>query len=95
MSRGLPPFARRARGAHSEELARAYLEERDYRIIETNYSIRSGEVDIIAWQRDTLCFVEVRSVQSERYGSPLAPITRPKQRRDRLVDDLKGRVGCR
>ena len=76
-----PPSERRAQGIHSEELARAYLEQHGYRIVETNYLTKRGEVDIIAWHDDTLCFIEVRSVRDERYGSALATITRTKQRR--------------
>lgn len=81
MSIGTPPAKRRARGDESEALARAYLEARGYRVIETNYRTKRGEVDIIAWHDDTLCFIEVRSVETERYGSALATITRQKQRR--------------
>lgn len=70
------------KGRRAEELAAAFLErERGYRIIERNYRCPAGEIDLLALDGATLCFVEVRSVQSTDFGDPLETITRPKQRR--------------
>jgi len=78
---GLPPEKRRSMGQESEQLAREYLQTKGYRIIETNFYYRGGELDIIAWHENVLCFIEVRSVSSERYGSPLETISYAKRRR--------------
>ena len=40
-----------------------------------------GEIDIVAREGATLCFVEVRSTSSGRWGGPLASIVERKQRR--------------
>ena len=50
----------RARGARHEELAAAFLEKQGYVILEKNFFCRTGEIDIIAREGDTLVFVEVK-----------------------------------
>ena len=41
-----------------------------YRIIETNYRTKGGEIDIIARYRDELIFVEVKTKRGKDYGPP-------------------------
>ena len=76
---------RRDVGRLGEKLARDYLEKRGYRILETNYRCREGEIDIIAQQEDTLVFVEVRTKQSRQFGSPEESITPAKMERLRAL----------
>lgn len=66
-------------GAKGEKLAQEYLKEHGYEIIETNkrYS-RFCEIDIIAKQKDTLVFVEVKTRTTEICGSPFEAITKAK-----------------
>ena len=71
-------MTRRDTGALGEKLARDFLKKRGYRIRETNYRCREGEIDIIARQRDYLVFVEVRTKTSLEFGSPEESITRAK-----------------
>lgn len=68
-------------GKYSESLAVTHLKKMGYQILETNYRIRQGEVDIIAWEAETLVFVEVKARRSSRFGSPKAAVTVAKQRR--------------
>ncbi len=70
---------KRALGNNQEEAAVAYLKEAGYQIIARNYQIRGGEIDIIAQDGETLCFVEVRSRRSTNLGHPLESVTRSKQ----------------
>jgi len=58
-----------------ERLACDFLRKNGYRIVETNYRCRNGEIDIIAWQRETLVFFEVRTKKSFLFGSPEESIT--------------------
>ncbi len=74
-----PSANRRALGSSQEEAAVQYLAERGYTVIERNYNIRGGEIDIIAKDGETLCFVEVRSRKNADLGHPLASVTRGKQ----------------
>ena len=48
-------------GRRSEILALDHLRSHGYRIVTSPYRTKTGEVDIIAWDRDTLVFVEVKS----------------------------------
>ena len=52
-------------GRLGEQLARGTLKKRGYRILETNFRCRRGEIDIVAQQNDCLVFVEVRLVLSD------------------------------
>jgi len=62
-----------------EELARKFLKKRGYRIRETNFRCRAGEIDIVAHQKDYLVFVEVRTKSSSDFGTPEESITQRKQ----------------
>jgi putative endonuclease len=66
-------------GKRGEELAAAYLAETGYRIIERNYQCCFGEIDIVAWEGDTLVFAEVKSRRTEAYGVPQLAVGREKQ----------------
>lgn len=78
---------RRARGQAGEDLAAAYLEAHDYQIIARNWrpgdgagaSLR-GEVDIIAWLDQTLCFIEVKARTGTSHGAPQEAVGPSKQR---------------
>lgn len=52
-----------------------------YRVVERNYRGGGAEIDLIAWQGDVLCFVEVRARRSAACGSPEATVDRIKQRK--------------
>ncbi|WP_410514989.1 YraN family protein [Paenibacillus sp. BR2-3] len=54
-------FNRKQKGHAAEEAAVQYLSSMGYGILERNWRCRSGEIDIIALERDRLVFVEVRS----------------------------------
>jgi len=68
-------------GKQSERLAVAYLKRNGYRIVETNYRSPVGEIDIIAREKGTLVFVEVKARRSSRFGSPKGAVTPAKQRK--------------
>ncbi len=72
-------------GALGEKIACAFLKKRGYRIIETNFRCREGEIDIVARQRDCLVFVEVRTKTSLDFGTPEESITAAKRRKMRVT----------
>ena len=72
---------RLARGRRSEALARELLTASGYTIERTNVRFPAGEIDIIAREGATLCFVEVRSTACVEWGGPLGSITDQKRRR--------------
>ena len=77
-------------GRRGEELAAAYLLKLGYRIVAANFSLpvgrnRSGvvinvEIDLVAYEGRTLCFVEVKSRASSWFAPPQANVDRRKQR---------------
>ena len=72
-------------GALGEKLACALLKKRGYRIVETNFRCREGEIDIVARQRKCLVFVEVRTKTSLEFGPPEESITAAKRRKMRVT----------
>ena len=72
-------------GKRSENLAVWYLKKIGYKIIEQNYRTPLGEIDIIAKEKKTIVFVEVKSRQSIRYGNPKWAVTPKKQRKISMV----------
>lgn len=69
-------------GKTGEEAASKFLQKKGYRILERNFKIRYGEIDIIALESpskleksSTLVFVEVKTRTSQEFGSPLEAIT--------------------
>ncbi|MBE5809251.1 MAG: YraN family protein, partial [Clostridiales bacterium] len=72
---------RRAMGAMGEARAAKALEDMGYAILAKNYRKRSGEIDLIAMQGDTLAFIEVKARTTARYGQPAEAVTPLKQRR--------------
>jgi len=74
---------RKKLGATGEKLARNFLNKKRYRIRETNFRCRHGEIDIVAQKKDCLVFIEVRTKSSLACGTPEESITAAK--RERLV----------
>ena len=70
---------RRRRGQAAERLAAAYLRGHGYAIEAANVRYRFAELDLVAIESETLCFIEVRSVSSGRFGSALDSVTSRKQ----------------
>ncbi len=74
------PTRRTQLGQRGEAMARSFLQERGYRILESNYRCRFGEIDIVAQDGDQTVFVEVRTRLSTAYGTPEESLTSAKQR---------------
>lgn len=72
---------RQRRGRRGEQLAAAFLSARGYVVTEANVRFPVGEIDLIAFERGVLCFVEVRSTSSTAWGGPFASITNRKRQR--------------
>ena len=72
-------------GKESESTAVKHLKKQGYKIIEQNYRTKLGEIDIIAKEKDTLVFVEVKSRKSASYGNPKYAVTPKKMRKISMV----------
>ncbi len=78
-------MSRKETGQLGEKFALDYLKKHGYKIIETNYRCRYGEIDIISKQKNCLVFTEVRAKTSLEYGIPEESITETKARHLRAV----------
>ncbi len=72
-------------GARGEALARRYIRQRGLKVIERNWRTRSGEIDLVCRDRDTLVFVEVKSRTGETFGQPYEAVGPAKRQRLRRL----------
>ncbi len=66
-------------GRAGEQLARKYLENKDYNILDCNWRFDHKEIDIIAVKNNHLVFVEVKTRSNDYFGKPFEAITEDKQ----------------
>lgn len=69
------------RGKVGEADAERWLVGQGYRVIERNVTLRGGEIDLVARDGETLCFVEIKARAGDLYGPAIASVTAQKQRR--------------
>ena len=69
----------RAEGMQGEALVACYLRERGYQLAAHGYRSRYGEIDLIAWDGDVLCFVEVKTRTNLDMALPREYVTPQKQ----------------
>ncbi len=77
-------------GSFGEDAAARFLEADGYRLVVRNFKVPigrntigaqvTGEIDIIAVDDDTLCFIEVKTRSSEDFAPIIAAVDRRKQR---------------
>ncbi|MEZ4342686.1 MAG: YraN family protein [Nitrospirales bacterium] len=67
-------------GRSAEALAENWLRQKGYRILARNLKIGHGELDLVAQDRDTLIFVEVKGRRTDHFGGAPYAVTPHKQR---------------
>jgi putative endonuclease len=77
-------------GEYGERLAAEFLQRRGFRLVLSNFKAPvgrnrlgvsvTGEIDLIALDGETICFVEVKTRSSDEFASPLAAVDLRKQR---------------
>jgi putative endonuclease len=70
-----------AQGAAAEDRAARFLADRKLKVVERNFRVRGGEIDLICRDGGTMVFVEVRQRSRSDYGGAAASITPAKQAR--------------
>jgi putative endonuclease len=78
---GGSPSGRAAVGRRGEVEAVRLLKRKGYEIVERNYRVTRGEVDVIAFRDGVLAFVEVRSRTEPAQIAPVRTVTPRKQAR--------------
>jgi putative endonuclease len=68
-----------ALGLRGETVAAEVLTRRGYRIVERNCRSRWGELDVVAYDGETLVFVEVKARRDARFGDLAYAVDRRKQ----------------
>lgn len=75
----------RAEGLQGEAMVARYLRENGFRLAAHGYRSRFGEIDLIAWDGDTLCFVEVKTRTNMAMALPREYVTPQKQHKLRAT----------
>jgi len=71
----------RGRGKVGEDDAVRWLEAQGYEILARNVVNHGGEIDVVAQEGGTLCFVEVKARAGDRHGLAIEAVGFAKQRR--------------
>lgn len=66
-------------GDLGELAAKEYLIGNDYEILETNFQLKMGEIDIIAKKEGCIVFVEVKTRKGNKFGNPSEYVDSSKQ----------------
>lgn len=77
-------------GEYGETVAAEFLQRSGYRLVLANYKVPvgrnlrgvavTGEIDLIAFDKKILCFIEVKTRSSDEFSSPLSAVDLRKQR---------------
>ena len=77
--------ARQALGASGEALAAAWYEANGYIVLDRNWRVREGELDLVVRKQRTIVFCEVKTRTSSTFGLPQEAVTRAKRERIRQL----------
>src|SRR3954462_3604774 len=67
-------------GLMGENAAAKFLKKQGFKILVPRYRCRYGEIDLVAREKDTLVFIEVKTRTSTEYGDPYEAVTLEKQK---------------
>lgn len=68
-------------GMSGQKEAEQFLQKKGYKIVQRNYRIKTGEIDIIASQNNYIIFIEVKFRRNLSHGYPREAVTYSKQQR--------------
>jgi len=68
-------------GDFGEEIAKKYLRQCGFQILDRNWRCYQGEIDLVARDGDVLVIVEVKTRRTTRYGTPGEAVTAEKIKR--------------
>lgn len=72
-------------GRSGEDVALGYLLRKKYKVVARHFRMFRGEIDIVAYDRKILVFVEVKTRRSREFGLPEESVTPAKQRQIRKI----------
>lgn len=62
-------------GKEAEQFVVSYLKRQNYTILETNWTCKIGEVDIIVKDEQELVFIEVKALKNTAHFDPMDHVT--------------------
>ena len=65
-------------GQEGEEVATTFLKKKGYKIVKRNFRSPFGEIDLIAWDKDTMVFIEVKTRKNIQHSMPFESINAKK-----------------
>ena len=68
-------------GLQGEALVADYLRNNGFQLVAHGYYCRFGEIDLIAWEGNTLCFIEVKTRTNLEMGLPREYVIPTKQKK--------------
>ena len=77
--------ARRVVGRSGEDAAAAWYQAAGYAVLDRNWRVREGEIDLIVRGAGTIAFCEVKTRRGDAFGLPAEAVTWRKQQRIRLL----------
>ncbi len=81
-------FRNKIKGDSGEIKAQHYLKKNKYKILETNFKNKLGEIDIVAEKGGVVIFVEVKSRLTNAYGRPMEAVDSRKQNKIKKVAEI-------
>lgn len=76
---------RRSLGQFGELAVSGWYERRSAEVVDRNWRVREGEIDLVVAERGAIVIVEVKTRRSTRYGAPIEAITPAKAARLRRL----------
>lgn len=74
-------------GTDGELLAKGYLEELGFEILEENWVFKKSEIDLIAYKNSTIVFVEVKTRRNNSFAEPEDYVSPNKQKQMAFAAD--------
>ena len=87
-TKDLSKMRNKIEGDISETSAVNFLERKGYKILQTNYKTKFGEIDIIAKDKDCFVFVEVKKRSTLAFGRPIEAVDFKKQQKIRKTAEF-------
>ena len=75
-------------GRWGEDLAAKFLAGKGYRVLDRNWKCRFGELDLVAEGEGYLCFVEVKLLRTQRFGTGAEQVDQRKREKLRITAEL-------
>jgi putative endonuclease len=73
-------------GSYGEQIAAEYLQKNGFVILARNFrSGRYGEIDIVAEEKEYICFVEVKTRSGNLFGTPAEAVGHTKRQKLRAL----------